>query len=83
MFRRIGSVSAGGYGEVRAHATNNDGLSWVLRLAHVDPDGVRAAAVSAFDVRFDAVTPAFVVNVILPGEAKHGVRPHLFASAPN
>lgn len=69
---RIGSVPTGGDGEVRAYAANDDRLAWSLRLAHVDPDGVRPAAVPAFDVRLDTVTSAIVVDVILPGELGQG-----------
>lgn len=61
-------MPAGGDGKVKAHAANDDGLPWNLRLADVDADGVGAAAVSSFDVRLDAVTPTFVVYVILPRE---------------
>ena len=65
-------MPAGGDGKVKAHAANDDGLPWNLRLAHVDADGVGAAAVSAFDMRLDAVTSASVVNLIFAWELGQG-----------
>ena len=61
-------MSSGENGEVWTNATNDNGLSGDLRLAQVDSDSVRAAAVAALDVRLDAVAVAFVVYMVFSRE---------------